>query len=566
MVGEQISKYRVIGPAVAWPLADVHTGQDPRTDQVVDIILLPPDAAASAGVADQFLTEMRAVLAFRHPGFVRLLDCGRLNDGAIYLVSEHVEAECLSERLKRDAGLASDLATVCEVVGQTAVALEAAHAAGLLYLCLRPEHMLLVPASQAGLPVTVRLLELGLGNYFMSRILKMTPGKELPASMLRYASPEQCRGSGVDPRSDIYALGCVLFELLVGQPPFRETALWDLVAAHAHEVPPRIRDFHPELPSGLDDLVATMLEKDPAQRPFCMSEISAVLRAAVSKPAVVLEPARDQSPAPILKTVILGPGLPVPEPAAILASAPVPPPAPMPKTVFLEPGPPIPEPATIPEPAPAQPAAPIAKTVMLDTGPPVPEPAHDSPSAPAFRPTRVLSSAEEVLVPRRPSASSSPRRARREPSPASDDTAPVRSRPRPPRGKRATVRVQRSSHAGLFVGVMLACIALGVGLFLWLLRPTAIEAKRTPLEDTPAREQQILPPVVPSPAPAAINTPPPATRRLAAELAEPKAVPTDKNLSTMAKNRVSGRRPRLHDSASPRSPRSRAVKWTTFPF
>lgn len=505
MVGEQISKYRVIGPAVAWPLADVHAGQDPRTGQVVDIILLPPDAAAGTGGADQSLAEMRTVLAFRHPGFVRLLDCGRLNDGAVYLVSEHVEAECLSERLKRDVGLASDLATVCEVVGQTAVALEAAHTAGLLYLCLRPEHMLLVPASQPALPVTVRLLELGLGNYFMSRILKMTPGKELPAAMLRYSSPEQCRGSGVDPRSDIYALGCVLFELLVGQAPFRETALWDLVAAHAHEVPPRIRDLHPELPCALDDLVATMLEKDPAQRPFCMSEISAVLRAAVSKPAVVLEP------------------------------------------------------------APAQPPAPIAKTVMLDTGPPVPEPARDRPSTPAFRATRVLSPAEEMLVPRRPAASSSPRRARREPLPVSDDTVPVRRRPRPPRGKRETVRVQKSSHAGLFIGVMLGCIALGMGLFLWLLRPTDSQAKRTPLEDTPARERPILPPVVPALAPAVINTPPPATRRLAAELAEPKTVLTNKHVSKIGKNRVSSHGTKSHAPASPSSSRSPKVE-STFPF
>ena len=535
MVGEQISKYRVIGPAVAWPLADVHAGQDPRTGQVVDIILLPPDAAAGTGGADQSLAEMRTVLAFRHPGFVRLLDCGCLNDGAVYLVSEHVEAECLSERLKRDVGLASDLATVCEVVGQTAVALEAAHTAGLLYLCLRPEHMLLVPASQPALPVTVRLLELGLGNYFMSRILKMTPGKELPASMLRYSSPEQCRGSGVDPRSDIYALGCVLFELLVGQAPFRETALWDLVAAHAHEVPPRIRDLHPELPCALDDLVATMLEKDPAQRPFCMSEISAVLRAAVSKPAVVLEPAPAQPPAPIAKTVM------------------------------LDTGPPVPEPATILESAPAQPPAPIAKTVMLDTGPPVPEPARDRPSTPAFRATRVLSPAEEMLVPRRPAASSSPRRARREPLPVSDDTVPVRRRPRPPRGKRETVRVQKSSHAGLFIGVMLGCIALGMGLFLWLLRPTDSQAKRTPLEDTPARERPILPPVVPALAPAVINTPPPATRRLAAELAEPKTVLTNKHVSKIGKNRVSSHGTKSHAPASPSSSRSPKVE-STFPF
>ena len=185
MVGNEIGSYRVMGPAVPWPLADVYLGQDTRTGQAVDIILLPADSAASAGGADQFLAELRAVLAFRHPGFAHLLDCDRLTDGAVYLVNEHVEGECLSERLRRDGGLASDLGTVREVVGQTAAALEAAHNAGLLYLCLRPESMLLVPATQRGLPVTVRLLGLGLGSHFLSRIRQMAPGKELPASLLR---------------------------------------------------------------------------------------------------------------------------------------------------------------------------------------------------------------------------------------------------------------------------------------------------------------------------------------------------------------------------------------------
>ena len=118
MVGEQIGNYRVIGPAVPWPLADVYLAQDTRTGGVVDLILLPPDPAAGAGGADRFLSETRAVLPFRHPGFVRLRDCDRLADGRAYLVSEHVEAECLSERLKRDGGLASDPSTIREVVAR----------------------------------------------------------------------------------------------------------------------------------------------------------------------------------------------------------------------------------------------------------------------------------------------------------------------------------------------------------------------------------------------------------------------------------------------------------------
>ena len=492
MVAEQIGNYRVIGPAVPWPLADVYVGQDARSGQIVDITLLPPDTAASAGGADQFLTEMRAVLAFRHPGFVRPLDCNRLSDGAVYLVSEHVEAECLSERLKRDGGLAFDLAAVREIVGQSAAALAAAHKAGLLYLCLRPEHMLLVPASQPGLPITVRFLELGLGSHFMSRIRQMAPGKELPASMLRYSSPEQCSGSGVDHRSDIYALGCVLFELLVGRPPFQETDLRGLVSAHAHAVPPRIRALRPELPSALDDLVATMLEKDPGQRPFSMAEIVAVLRAAV------------------------------------------------------------PEPAPISEPADAPPSAQIPRTVILDPSPLVPKLADDVPSNPLFRPTRLLTPDEEAPAPRRPAAVASPHRVQRDPLPASAETAPARRRPTPSKDRRGPVNVKKSSQAWILVGVTLACIALAVGLLLWLVRPKASEARRAPIEETPAREQPIPPPVAPSPAPAAIDTPTPAAQRPAAEPAQPKLEPTDKHPSNLGKNRVPSGRSRSHDPASSR--------------
>ena len=495
MIGEQIGNYRVIGPAVPWPLADVYVGQDVRTGQVVDIVLLPPEAAASASGADQLLAGMRAVLAFRHPGFVHLLDCARLNDGAIYLVSEHVEAECLSERLKRNGGLVSDLATVREIVGETAAALEAAHKAGLLYLCLRPEHMLLVPASAPGPPVTVRLLELGLGNHFLSRIRQMAPGKELPASMLRYSSPEQCRGTGVDYRSDIYALGCVLFELLVGQPPFRQTDLWGLVSAHGHEVPPRIR----ELPSALDDLVATMLEKDPVQRPSSMEEIIAVLRATV------------------------------PEPSAILAS---------------EKGPPS---VTFP------------KTAILDPGSPVPNLADDVPSTPLFRPTRLLTPGDEALVPQRPAAVASPHRVQRDPSPASAKTAPARRRLTPSKDRHGTVNLQKSSHTMTIVGLTLACFALGAGLFFWLFRPsrpTASEAQRTPIEEMPSREQPIPPPAAPSPAPAAIATPTPASPRTAAGPAQLIPAPTDKHPLSLGKNRVPSQRPEVQAPAIPLFPQS----------
>jgi len=160
----------------------------------------------------------------------------------------------------------------------------------------------------------------------MSRILKMTPAR-VARAMLRTLPPNS-PGSGVDPRSDIYALD-VFCSSCWWPGPFRETALWDLVLRTRTKSRPDQNLIRAAMRPGRSG--ATMLEKDPAQRPFCMSEISAVLRAAVSKPAVVLEPAPAQPPAPIAKTVMLDTGPPVPEPATILESAPAQPPAPSPR-------------------------------------------------------------------------------------------------------------------------------------------------------------------------------------------------------------------------------------------
>jgi serine/threonine-protein kinase len=476
---------QIIGRAVSWPLGDVHVRQEVRAGQAVDVVILPTDAAT--GAADELLAGMRAVLGFRHPGFVDLLECDRLDDGTVHLVREHVEAESLSERLQRDGGLVPDLNTIRQVAVQIAAALGAVHGAGFLYLCLRPEPVLLVPASQPGLQVTVRLLELGLGNHFLSRIRQMAPGKELPASILRYSPPEECSGGEVDRRSDIYALGCVLFELLVGRPPFQNTDIWDLVSAHAHELPPRIRELRPELPPALDDLVATMLEKDPARRPFCMEEIVAVLRTALPEPAAV--PASEETP----------------------------------------------------------PSAAIPRTVLLDEGPAVPNLAAGVPATPAFRPTRVLTTNVEGRVPRRPAAVASRRRARRDPLPASVEAAPARRRSAPSKGRRGKARSWKPSHTAMFVGLTLACAALGAGLFLWFLRPTAGEAQRSPIEEAPAREVPIPPAAASTPIPAAIATPTPAGPLPTVGLVPPKPEAIEKHPLGLGRKHVPSRRVQAPD-------------------
>jgi serine/threonine protein kinase len=394
--------------------------------------------------------------------------------------------------LKRHGGLPLDLATVCDLVEQTAAAIGAAHQAGLLYLCLRPEHVLLLPASRAGSLVTVRLLELGLGNHFLSRIRQMAPGNELPTSLLCYCSPEQCLGGSVDPRSDIYSLGCVLFELLVGQRPFKQTDLWSLVSAHAHDSPPRLRELRPELSPALENLVAAMLEKDPTHRPFAMEEIVAVLRAVVSQPV----------------------------PSSETGEAPFPPT--LPKTVLLEPGP----------------------------------PGSDSdalPSAATARPTRLLPPAEEVSAPQRPAVVPSPHQVQRDQSPQSAEPAPAGRRPRQSMGKSAGTKRQRWSRLAMLVGIAFVCIALGAGLLLCS-RPKASNAQRALIEETP--QQPIVPPVSPGPAPAAVDPPTPARQRPTPEVTQPARDPADKPRSNPEEGRRPARRTKGQDPARPRVPDS----------
>jgi serine/threonine protein kinase len=186
---------------------------------------------------------------------------------------ELLQGESLTASLARCGRLPPEIA--CELARQVASALGAAHRADVLHRDLKPDNIYLVPdpAVPAGERVKVidfGLAKLGRHGHTISNTIFGTP---------RYMSPEQCRSSGeIDQRSDVYALGCVLFELVTGQTPF-DGDLRQLVQRHQHAAPPRARSFAPELPQELDDLIAHMLAKDPAARPQTMGAVQRALRA-----------------------------------------------------------------------------------------------------------------------------------------------------------------------------------------------------------------------------------------------------------------------------------------------
>ncbi|UQA59020.1 serine/threonine-protein kinase PknK [Polyangium aurulentum] len=212
-----------------------------------------------AHAAARFVQEARALSELAHPSIVHYVSHGKTSGGEPYLVMEWLAGETLAERLARE-GLR--LEEGIALVRTVAEALGAAHARGIVHRDIKPNNLYLVNGSIervkvldfgiARLPaVTTRLTQTG--------IVLGTPG---------YMAPEQARGEQgkIDPRADVFSLGCVLFECLTGRPAFQGQHVMALLAKLLFEEPPRVRDVRPDVPEAIDDLVWRMMAKDPAAR------------------------------------------------------------------------------------------------------------------------------------------------------------------------------------------------------------------------------------------------------------------------------------------------------------
>ena len=188
----------------------------------------------------RFFNEARATSVIKHPGIVEIYDCDVVDEQA-YIVMEYLEGESLAATLRRTGALASEPIAIAAVVGQIASALAAAHRKEIIHRDLKPENIFLSVEESARAPFVVKILDFGIakltapgggGSNTRTGGLLGTPV---------YMSPEQCRGlSTIDRRADIYALGCVMFELATGRHVFVKDASGDLLVAHIIETPPRV--------------------------------------------------------------------------------------------------------------------------------------------------------------------------------------------------------------------------------------------------------------------------------------------------------------------------------------
>jgi serine/threonine protein kinase len=280
VLGERYRIEEVIGQG---GMGTVYRAQHLTLGKTFAVKVLKTVHTARPDFVARFQREAVAASQIRHPGIVDVFDFGRAAEGSLYCVMEYLPGETLAERLSRIGAL--PVAEALRIGRDMARALAAAHAQGIFHRDIKPENVLLVPQSDG--PDAVKLVDFGIARLAETVREGRETGEGLILGTPQYMSPEQASGLAQDARADIYSLGVLLWEVLVGAPPFRGASATHVLAAHLLEPAPRLPRSSPHgaLPRRVGRLVGRMMAKRPDDRPDRMEEVVAELEAVLAADA-----------------------------------------------------------------------------------------------------------------------------------------------------------------------------------------------------------------------------------------------------------------------------------------
>ncbi len=276
--GSRVGKYELGEKLGEGEFGVVFAARDVELARSTAMKFLHAQHARNPEIVAWFLQEARSAARLQHPGIVTVFECGKLENpsGVTAFVSmELLHGESLGARCRRGP---LPWATAIDIARQIASALEAAHRANIVHRDLEPDNVILCedPAMPRG--ERVKILGFGTGKRGVSDPDR-TVGAGMPPSFgkpPRYMPSEQCQASTVDHRADVYALGCMLFEIIAGRPVF-EGQGQELMAKHEDAVPTPVRQLAPDCPEALEALITQMLAKDPDDRPPTMAVVQSKL-------------------------------------------------------------------------------------------------------------------------------------------------------------------------------------------------------------------------------------------------------------------------------------------------
>ncbi|MGW6276996.1 serine/threonine-protein kinase [Kribbella sp. NPDC055071] len=272
-VGEVIAgRYQVVAPIGRGGMGEVYRATDLvlSRDVAVKVLLPIPETLAAR---ERFLREARASARLRHPHVVAAYDFGRYG-AACFLAMELVQGRTLGQELKRVGPLPADRAE--QLIRQAAAGLAAAHAQGLVHRDIKPDNLLLTGDG------CVKVADFGIVRFLDDATTTMTAGGQIIGTS-HYLSPERVLGQPAEPASDVYALGCVLYQLVTGRPPFVSDNPASVMFQHVQREPTPPRKLQPELPAEIEALTLWMLSKGPEERPTAAEVASGVRPSVVTR-------------------------------------------------------------------------------------------------------------------------------------------------------------------------------------------------------------------------------------------------------------------------------------------
>ena len=267
MEPRRIASYTLLEPIGHGGMAVVYRARQESLDRTVAVKILSENLAASPEFMERFRREARTAANLRHPNVITVHDFGQDERGVPYLVLEYIEGPTLADLM--DAGL--DDGRIPNLLDQIAAGLDYAHARGVIHRDIKPGNVLLTDDGRAV------LADFGLAWLLEGAHLTLTGGV---IGTPEYMSPEQAAGEPIDHRSDVYALGVVLYEMLVGERPFLAETPIGVLLKHLQDPAPSVLVARPDLPSAVGEVLARCLVKDPARRFASAGELARAFRAA----------------------------------------------------------------------------------------------------------------------------------------------------------------------------------------------------------------------------------------------------------------------------------------------
>jgi serine/threonine protein kinase len=286
LVGVRVFNYEVVRHLARGGMGAVYLARHTVFNRQAALKVLHAALADEEEMVRRFLNEARAANAIRHPNIIEVFDAGRLEGtGAPYILMEYLPGESLGARIERQGRLPVGQAVA--IARDIASALAAAHAQGIVHRDLKPENVFLVAAGPADGaagppgPERVKVLDFGIAKL----------RKDIAGTLVRtkvgagygtptYMAPEQCRDfSAVDQRTDVYALGVILYEMVCGQRPFDSASFVEVILQQMSQAPEPPRQRGVDLPPALESAILKALAKDPAERYASMKAMEAVLGA-----------------------------------------------------------------------------------------------------------------------------------------------------------------------------------------------------------------------------------------------------------------------------------------------